>query len=162
MTRRADTDRPSVIYALFKGRRCVYIGCSKDFRARVRQHRYKADIEFDDARILAGPFEREHAERVEARAIYLLQPEFNKAHTADVDHGTTTGYNRGCRCNECTRASSTFQNDRQRRRKGALAPNDPRHGIYTTYTNWRCRCEPCKSAMKEWLSAHRAKRAGAA
>lgn len=27
-----------------------------------------------------------------------------------------------------------------------LAPDDPRHGKYSSYTNYRCRCEKCKLA----------------
>lgn len=31
-----------------------------------------------------------------------------------------------------------------------LTPDDPRHGTYNGYNNFRCRCEPCRNAAKEW------------
>jgi len=36
----------------------------------------------------------------------------------------------------------------QRRRRAAkgLAPDDPRHGKPSTYTNWGCRCPKCRAA----------------
>lgn len=38
------------------------------------------------------------------------------------------------------------------RRPRPLVPDDPRHGAGTNaYTNYGCRCEPCKSA---WAAAH--------
>jgi hypothetical protein len=35
---------------------------------------------------------------------------------------------------------------RARLQKQGLPPDDPRHGKYTTYDNWMCRCSKCKAA----------------
>ena len=37
-------------------------------------------------------------------------------------------------------------NEREQRRGRGLAPDDPRHGKYTTYDNWICRCDRCTKA----------------
>lgn len=36
-----------------------------------------------------------------------------------------------------------------------VAVNAPRHGVYTTYTNWACRCEPCTVANREKQRGYR-------
>jgi hypothetical protein len=43
-----------------------------------------------------------------------------------------------------------------------LAPDDQRHGRYTTYTNHACRCDRCRSAMREWMETYRSTPVGRA
>lgn len=76
-------------------------------------------------------------------------------------HGTTNTYvNWSCRCPECTEANSTA-NLRMRRARAdrrveidgrMVAPlPESRHGQYSTYVNWCCRCEKCAAAnMSFW------------
>jgi hypothetical protein len=33
-----------------------------------------------------------------------------------------------------------------------LAPDDPRHGTPNGYGNLRCRCEPCRTAWRDYVS----------
>lgn len=40
-----------------------------------------------------------------------------------------------------------------------LAPDDPRHGKPSSYTNWGCRCDECRAA---WAAYKRATRKPAA
>lgn len=44
---------------------------------------------------------------------------------------------------------------RRRRAERGLAPDDPRHGKATTYTNWGCRCPKCTAANTEACRARR-------
>jgi hypothetical protein len=39
--------------------------------------------------------------------------------------------------------------ERKGRITRGLPPGDPRHGRYTTYVNWGCRCDLCKAANTE-------------
>ncbi len=48
---------------------------------------------------------------------------------------------------------------RAKRINGGLPEGDHRHGKYTTYVNWGCRCEPCKLANTEAGRAFREGRA---
>ena len=32
--------------------------------------------------------------------------------------------------------------------RGPLAPDDPRHGTWGGYNNYRCRCQPCREASR--------------
>ena len=36
-----------------------------------------------------------------------------------------------------------------------LADDDPRHGTYNGYSNWRCRCEPCRRAASAYHGTRR-------
>lgn len=59
-------------------------------------------------------------------------------------------YSRGCRCESCTEQHRIKQNeDNDRREARGLPDDDPRHGKYTTYTNYRCRCLRCTTAETE-------------
>lgn len=68
------------------------------------------------------------------------------------EHGTTTAYKRGCRCDICRAASAARQAEyRQRKRDGGpLLPKGPRpiqvHGTRNSYDKYGCRCEPCRDA----------------
>jgi hypothetical protein len=82
-----------------------------------------------------------------------------------VKHGTASGYNRGCRCDECRVAHTEYNREymkrwmaenreryaeiKARHRAKALAelqnPDDPRHGRAGTYA-LGCRCERCREA----------------
>lgn len=49
--------------------------------------------------------------------------------------------------------------DREKyRSRGALPIGDPRHGTPNGYNNWKCRCEPCKAAYKDYKKRLRAGR----
>lgn len=72
-----------------------------------------------------------------------------------LSHGTATSYNRGCPCDLCkaknTARNTTLRNQRTAQRvliHGRLvAPLPPeKHGKYSTYVNWKCRCIPCTDA----------------
>ena len=74
----------------------------------------------------------------------------------DDQHGTTTGYAYGCRCQPCRTAAEAKR--RVVRRRG-IAPDDSRHGTIDGYIRFACRCEECTSAHvayqreKGWLPA---------
>lgn len=61
-------------------------------------------------------------------------------------HGTGTAYNAGCRCGVCMK----HHRSRMRALFARLKTVEPPvHGIYTTYCNYSCRCEPCSAAWAE-------------
>ena len=64
--------------------------------------------------------------------------------------GNKATYNRGCRCKLCKKAHYSYcRKFYEKRRKTQLSPSDPRHGKYSTYVNWYCRCEKCAFAHSE-------------
>ncbi|HEY9375003.1 helix-turn-helix domain-containing protein [Streptomyces sp.] len=65
-------------------------------------------------------------------------------------HGTSTVYNRGCRCSAC-RAAQSRRMKEWKAKAAEVASADPSqvpHGE-TGYKNWRCRCPVCKAAGSE-------------
>lgn len=79
-------------------------------------------------------------------------------------HDASTYGNRACRCDTCRTAHREYMRGARLRRMARrvlvdgrlLAPLPPdRHGRDTTYTNWRCQCEPC---LRAHLDAGRANR----
>lgn len=68
--------------------------------------------------------------------------------------GTQAAYARGCRCVDCTRANRDAHRVAISKMKDkGLAPDDERHGTATSYSQWGCRCDRCKSA---WAATCRA------
>lgn len=86
----------------------------------------------------------------------------------DPRHGTASLYiNFGCRCVPCTKANTlhnkpygkTYREKNYVPKPKApryipehLDPNDPRHGTYNFYSNYRCRCQPCTDARRVYES----------
>lgn len=64
--------------------------------------------------------------------------------------GQVAKYDRGCRCDDC-RSANTARHAQvvARMQARGLPPGDPRHGTYTAYTQWACRCERCLAAGAE-------------
>lgn len=89
----------------------------------------------------------------------------------DGEHGTRTGYARGCRCGDCRaytarysyerRAMQPKQTRRARSDKGikkvSIKPED--HGTTRAYAFFKCRCDACKRAASDynrtWREANR-------
>ena len=63
----------------------------------------------------------------------------------DIQHGTTTGYTRGCRCNECRAASAEYQ----RKRKKAQ-----REGTWDDRTPYRTQRQQCTGPECERLARY--------
>ena len=86
-----------------------------------------------------------------------------QANAQDKNHGTKSTYVMGCRCAEC-RAANTERNNVNRWLRSARVHELPpeKHGLYSTYTNWMCRCEACATTGAEMQRVHRAKRAARA
>jgi hypothetical protein len=59
-------------------------------------------------------------------------------------HGVTR-YQAGCRCEVCT----TAHRERMRGWATRVAGSPPEHGTVNAYTNYGCRCGPCKAAQSE-------------
>lgn len=79
----------------------------------------------------------------------------------DWRHGTTSGYNAGCRDRCCREpAVAKRRQDRARARQRGLAPDDDRHGTINGYTNYSCSCPRCKAAgiaaHDRWLASRTA------
>ena len=68
--------------------------------------------------------------------------------TSPKVHGTNLAYKRGCRCMTCRAAHSEYRAQYRAEKKAQLAadPSAAEHGVYSTYANWMCRCDPCKAA----------------
>src|SRR5262250_201622 len=70
-----------------------------------------------------------------------------------MTHGLS-GYRQGCRCDTCRTEASAYQLAlQQRRRDQGIQP--PVHGTLNGYNNYRCRCDACKAAYREWQQAYR-------
>ena len=73
-----------------------------------------------------------------------------------VKHGRMSTYNRrGCRCDECRRASAEFHAKMRRQRAAKLAAGEVvvPHGKANTYINYACRCEDCTEAASKRRSS---------
>jgi len=82
----------------------------------------------------------------------------------DHRHGTTTGYDYGCRCLKCKAASSDYYRKKTGRAprkkkldwveiKAAMRadPSNPNHGTIAGYVKYDCRCPRClDTASKEY------------
>lgn len=68
-------------------------------------------------------------------------------------HGTTSRYQSGCRCSECTEATKRYMQYRRDLRRservlvdGVMVHPDATHGTESGYQNHICRCRPCVDA----------------
>ncbi len=91
----------------------------------------------------------------------------------ETEHGTRTGYARGCRCGQCRAYNAAYsQAQRDARPKTPKKPrsdkgvkkvfiHDEDHGTTRGYGFFRCRCERCTRAAAEynarWRDANREK-----
>lgn len=66
-------------------------------------------------------------------------------------HGTRSRYVSGCRCSSCTIANAFTAAEYKRMRVQWLAeePDIVQHGKVNTYSNYGCRCDPCRLAKKQ-------------
>jgi len=75
-------------------------------------------------------------------------------------HGVNGYTNFRCRCEVCRFAWNLEYKRKERNRKArGLPDSDPRHGKYTTYRNWCCRCRRCCDA---WAKYNRDRKASEA
>lgn len=74
-----------VVYRIFDAwGDLLYVGCTENYPRRLSQHRHSAEWYEEMAyRKLKYYSSREYAEAVEARAIWMLQPEYNVTHQKD-------------------------------------------------------------------------------
>ncbi|MCU1530841.1 MAG: vBYenPAB5 [Arthrobacter sp.] len=68
------------------------------------------------------------------------------------NHGTTTGYAAGCRCDECKAARRAYLAAYKAKKAQA---GDYRHGTMSGYTSG-CRCDECKNAQRAYMTTYRA------
>lgn len=91
----------------------------------------------------------------------------------DAEHGTRTGYARGCRCDLCKAFTATYSRDYRAKqpklprrprsdmgvRRVSIRPED--HGTTRAYSYFKCRCDACKRAAtdynREWREKNREK-----
>jgi hypothetical protein len=91
----------------------------------------------------------------------------------ESEHGTRTGYTRGCRCDLCKAFNATYSKEWRARqpktprkprsekgiKKVAIKPED--HGTTRAYAWFKCRCDACKKAAADynrtWREANREK-----
>lgn len=80
----------------------------------------------------------------------------------EVPHGTTYGYQLGCRCPECKKAhmESHRRSDSKKLAEMMADPDDPRHGKRSGYVIG-CRCPRCKKAQSDYGRAWRRRKAEA-
>jgi hypothetical protein len=69
--------------------------------------------------------------------------------------GSGATYHEGCRCQDCTAASTQGKAAHRARRGGTLPAGDARHGTLNGYTNYMCRCELCRDSQRRYRSAAR-------
>jgi ribosomal protein S27AE len=74
---------------------------------------------------------------------------------APIRHATITGYNRGCRCNQCREANAKRHSDYAIAKK-ADGFNGLKHGVRSTY-HLGCKCESCLKVGREAQRVPRAK-----
>lgn len=75
-----------------------------------------------------------------------------------ITHGRLSSYNSGCRCDDCREAVADYQATRISRAV-VPPPGDPRHGRYSTYINYRCRCSLCTQANTAYCRGYKTRRA---
>lgn len=77
-------------------------------------------------------------------------------------HGTSYGYQLGCRCPDCKRAhmESHRRSDSKKLAEMMADPDDPRHGKRSGYVIG-CRCPRCKKAQSDYGRAWRRRKAEA-
>lgn len=85
---------------------------------------------------------------------------------------SVNGYNRGCRCEVCKQAAIDHQRTVTRARFAervdidgqlvAVTVPEDRHGRYSTYRKWGCRCDACRAVARSMQKATRSKRGRAA
>lgn len=72
-----------------------------------------------------------------------------------MKHGATAYRDRGCRCDTCREAHAEKQRGGTERRRASRVLVDGRlvaplpaekHGRWSTYVNYSCRCDPCVQA----------------
>jgi hypothetical protein len=73
----------------------------------------------------------------------------------EYPHGTYAGYNRGCRCDDCRAARYLYW---QAWNEHARATSSAEHGTYNRYRTYRCRCDLCRKAVREYERERRAAR----
>jgi hypothetical protein len=66
-------------------------------------------------------------------------------------HGTRYAYNRGCRCDDCRKAST--EHGIVFRSKSFLMEGDERHGTENGYVNYSCRCDKCSDSHRKAMAA---------
>lgn len=79
-----------------------------------------------------------------------------------VLHGTSYGYQLGCRCPDCKRVhmESHRRSDSKKLAEMMADPDDPRHGKRSGYVIG-CRCPRCKKAQSDYGRAWRRRKAEA-
>jgi len=72
-------------------------------------------------------------------------------------HGTAACYIRGCRLPECVEANRQTNREVKERRVKRFEAGQVTldHGKVTSYVNWQCRCQECKSAWSAYLRNRR-------
>ena len=71
-----------------------------------------------------------------------------KGHEYTSENTSRRGKKKSRFCKTCDRDAHKNQ-----RRKG-LTPEDPRHGLPSTRSNWGCNCEPCVAADRQRLKKY--------
>ena len=74
-----------------------------------------------------------------------------------VPHNNTSYVSGRCRCEVCSAAHAWAQQEgtiKRRMRLDELSPSA--HGRLSTYTNWGCRCDACRTATRDYKRARRA------
>lgn len=92
------------------------------------------------------------------------QPKRRGRKPGEYGHGHPTKYKQGCRCEECTDATTASARDwRARVRQDPTAADRAGHGRASTYKNYGCRCRRCVTANSEqcaiWRAARKARAA---
>lgn len=85
---------------------------------------------------------------IESKSDPTSQPSGPEGAAAAVqEHGKLRGYNRGCRCDECRDAVTTYRRKlrKQAKERAASGRAKFKHG-YSGYRDWGCRCETCQAA----------------
>lgn len=64
-----------------------------------------------------------------------------------IHQGSPSCYtNNKCREDVCKAAWAKYNKEQRAKRALQPLPEGREHGVYTTYTNYGCRCTPCKRA----------------
>lgn len=74
-----------------------------------------------------------------------------------AEHGTASRYSQGCRCRDCTWASTAAKREynARMRSKAVRGEVEVKHGTASGYVTYGCRCDACREFWRGYFKLRR-------